>query len=149
MLRLLPLALLSLALACPGGGDGNDDDKGAKAGKDCPKQEDCAAGLLCLDHVCRDACDPGAEEEECEGDLVCFETPNSGVAGACVPIGATNLPCAENNACDEGLLCVQVEGEAAICRAPCNTGAPDCPDGFACAELSGGGANDGACIPES
>ena len=127
----------------PGPDPGPDPVSGSQGfGEICSYERPCADGLVCisdgLEAYCSRQCRDG---DECPAGYYCAQL--SGGAGACArgedPASAGagfGEACGGERACEQGLLCVNDDGEM-YCSGPCDRG--ECADGYFCAQLQSGG----------
>jgi hypothetical protein len=116
---------------------------GPGPGEACTSEGECALGNICLDdgttngncfELCQSAteCTSGQECFELDADIsYCADEQTCPVCGA--------LPC------DEAAICLETNDGEGMCAPECSNNI-DCPLGFYCADLTGGG---GACYPVS
>ncbi len=126
-------------------------------GDDCTAAQQCSGCNVCVAQgtqaFCRSCCAGNGTGGRCDdcvnsgctGSNTCIALSESPAASVCAPGGAAPLtcqPCATNDSCAEGLVCL-----AGTCRQPCTAAAPGsaCP---ACFTYNGGTAGACACPAE-
>lgn len=138
---LLWLLLLALT-GCVFGID-QDDETGGGA---------VASGGMNDEDACVEGCDP--LDQDCPSDLRCLPDGASfscqGLPPETMPIGLHEACVAGSQACDLGLLCLQVsvpgcDGGTGCCIAMCDLGHPQCSSGTVCTSFFG---EDAACYAE-
>lgn len=108
----------------------------------------CQQGSVCIaedqsgtTNSCYRVCESAAE---CSGEEQCV--PLSNDMSVCLEGGTGTCPPCGDLTCDEDSLCLSLEEPPLTLCAPDCVDNTDCPTGFYCAPLSGGG---GACVPLS
>jgi len=113
-----------------------------EVGISCTTDSQCRSGI-CLNSLCRAGCD--LLSPSCPADQGCVPIQNT-TAGACVTTGglADSASCSNDFEC-QSLLCVEAQGHARACWAPCAPGQPCAPERecLAVSEMDGVGA----CVP--
>ena len=155
MKAIFAVAALALAGCGPRPGTGG-------VGSRCDSREDCADGLVCLDGICAELGDAGADgdadsDSDADADAdedgpppcpaerrcgaACCDDGDECVEGRCLPPCPSGLRCGDEHACcDEGSLCIS--GACVVPGDPCSEPI-DCPEDGYCEPTLG------RCLPRS
>ncbi|MGB0680530.1 MAG: hypothetical protein ACPGUV_12785, partial [Polyangiales bacterium] len=143
---------MTVALLACGTADLSIPDGSGGVGDACRQNEDCRAGLACIDRVCQPAGDVAAGMP-CELTASCQAGLYCGPTRTCIPAGDAGEGggCQSTSDCQQGLVCV-LEGVSislgpeAFCRAAGQgdidaacAGDLDCLAGLSCASAAAGG----------